>query len=93
MNGDVTVLVADGLDGGDLHAGGKNGLHGFHGEGPGEGFFIEELVESFGLGEHAGISGWCIMADGCERSAWMRAIWPSSECSRARAASAWRSKR
>ena len=57
MNGDVAVIGADGLDGGDLHAGGKNGFHGFHGEGPGEGLFVEELVESFGLREQLGIVG------------------------------------
>ena len=44
-------LVRGRLDGGDLHAGGKNGLHGFHGEGPGESLFVEELVEFFGLSE------------------------------------------
>lgn len=41
MNGDVTVRGADGLDGRDLHATWKNSFHGFHGEGPGKGFFIE----------------------------------------------------
>ena len=36
---------------------GKNGFKVLHGEGPGEGLFVEELIESFGLREYAGIVG------------------------------------
>ena len=65
MHSDVAVGRADRLDGGDLHAGGKNGFHGFHGEGPGKGLCVEELVELFGLSEHARILGPAHHGGGC----------------------------
>src|SRR5580658_1834509 len=53
VDGDVAVLFAHGLDSQYLHAWGKNGLHRFHGEGPGEALVIEDLVERLRLVEHA----------------------------------------
>ena len=54
---DIALLGALRLDGCDLDAGGEDGFHGFHGEGPGEGFFVEALVEEFGLLEEFGVLG------------------------------------
>ena len=45
MEGDVAVFGANRLKRGDLHAAGENGFEVFHGQGPAEGFFVEELVE------------------------------------------------
>jgi hypothetical protein len=57
MEGDVAVLGADGLEGNHLDAAGQNGFKVLHGQGPGEGFLVEELVESVGLGEQLGVVG------------------------------------
>ena len=45
MEGDVAVLGANRLESGDLHAAGKDGFKVLHGQGPGEGFLVKELVE------------------------------------------------
>jgi hypothetical protein len=57
VHGDVVGFVEDGLEGGDLDAGGKNGFEVFHGEGPTEGFLIEELVEGLRLLEETRVVG------------------------------------
>ena len=57
VNGDVTVLLARGFDGCNLHAGWQDGLHGFHGESPGEGLFVEDLVEGLGLSQQLRVGG------------------------------------
>ena len=57
VHGDVAVLVADRLDRCDLHAGGQHGFQGFHGQGPGESFLVEELVEGLRLVEQLGVVG------------------------------------
>ncbi len=57
MEGDVAVLGADGLESGDQDAAGENGFKVLHGQGPGEGFFVEELVEGVGLDEQLGVVG------------------------------------
>ena len=57
MQRDVPVLGADGLEGGNLHAAGQNRFKILHGQRPGEGLLVEELVEGIGLREQLGIVG------------------------------------
>ena len=57
FDSDVTVLAALRLDGGDLNAGGKDGFHGFHGEGPGKGLLIEAFIQEFGLRQDLRVAG------------------------------------
>jgi hypothetical protein len=55
MEGDAAVLVAGGLEGVDLNAAGQHDFEVFHGQGPGEGFLLEEPVEGGGLDQQLGI--------------------------------------
>ena len=55
-HGDLSVLYGR-FKRCDLDAGGQNSLQIFHGQRPREGLLVEELIETFGLLEGAGIVG------------------------------------
>lgn len=55
--GNVSVLGAHRLDGDHLHAAGQNRFKIFHGQGPGERFFVKEFVELAGLGQQLRVVG------------------------------------
>ena len=55
VQGDIARLVAHRLKGGNLNAAGQDGLKVFHGQRPGEGLFVEELVERGDLAQQQGV--------------------------------------
>ena len=90
---DVAVLGALRLDGRDLNAGGRTVSMASMARVQEKAFSSKRSLRNSACLRSWAFSGRCMKAWAFWRSAWMRAIWPSSECSRSRAWAAWLSKR